>query len=219
MAALQTNYQHPYKILLVGDTNVGKSSILSQFANSNYNGALQPTIVVDVNACNLNVDGKTVKLQIWDTAGQERFRSFTKCYYRGAKGILLVYDCCDMSTLKHIRNTWLADINRYASEKIKIVLVGNKCDHKYAARSNGVDTEAILAEAKVLAEEEGFHLVEASAKHNKHIDTAFLSLARELQKQDVLRLTAGKTVKVNSLPPGSGFFAKLCSFLKPIEKR
>eukprot|EP01083_Nonionella_stella_P172877 594594_1 len=107
-------YDYLLKVVMVGDSGVGKSSLLKRFANRDFTGDYISTIGVDFEIKTLEIDGKTVKLQIWDTAGQERFRTITSSYYRGAHGIIIVYDITDKESFDNVRQ-WLFEIDRYAS--------------------------------------------------------------------------------------------------------
>lgn len=123
----------------------------------------------------VKVDKKTVKLQIWDTAGQERFRTITSAYYRGADGIIMVYDVTSQDSFDHVSD-WLKEVNRYASEGTAKLLVGNKSD-RAADRAVEADT------AKDYADEIGVAFLETSAKSAKNVEEAFLTMAGELIKQ------------------------------------
>ena len=140
-----------FKLLLIGDSGVGKSCLLLRFADDTYTESYISTIGVDfvsVKLCisfseltcffcdsimawkkirTLELDGKTVKLQIWDTAGQERFRTITSSYYRGAHGIIVVYDVTDQESFNNVKQ-WMNEIDRYANDKVNKMLVGNKSD-------------------------------------------------------------------------------------------
>jgi len=124
-----------------------------------------------------------VKLQIWDTAGQERFRTITSAYYRGADGIIMVYDVTSMDSFDHV-NDWLKEVNRYASEGTCKLLVGNKSDRT-------IDKVVTTEQAKEFADELGIEFLETSAKSAKNVEEAFLTMAGELIRQRVAR--TGKT--------------------------
>ena len=112
---------------MVGDSGVGKSSLLKRFANRDFTGDYISTIGVDFEIKTLEIDGKTVKLQIWDTAGQERFQNITTSYYRGAHCIILVYDITQLETFEHVHK-WHRQIQEHSNSNVQILLVGNKSD-------------------------------------------------------------------------------------------
>ncbi len=126
---MSTNQEYDYlfKLLLIGDSGVGKSCILLRFADDTYTESFISTIGVDFKIRTIEVEGKVIKLQIWDTAGQERFRTITSSYYRGAHGIIMVYDITETESFKNVSN-WNNEIAKYASEGVRKLLVGNKCD-------------------------------------------------------------------------------------------
>ncbi|EEB90600.1 hypothetical protein MPER_11169 [Moniliophthora perniciosa FA553] len=109
-----SEYDYLFKLLLIGDSGVGKSCLLLRFADDTYTESYISTIGVDFKIRTIELEGKTVKLQIWDTAGQERFRTITSSYYRGAHGIIVVYDVTDNDTFTNVKQ-WLQEIDRYAS--------------------------------------------------------------------------------------------------------
>ena len=113
-----SEYDHLFKILLIGNSAVGKSSLILQFVENSWNEIFVPTIGVDFKIKTLNIDDKRVKLQIWDTAGQERFKNITAAYYRGALGVMLVYDITDIETFKAL-NSWLIEIEKNANNTKK----------------------------------------------------------------------------------------------------
>lgn len=130
----------------------------------------------------MKIDKKTVKLQIWDTAGQERFRTITSAYYRGADGIIMVYDVTCQESFEHV-NDWLKEVNRYASEGTCKLLVGNKSDRT-------ADRLVTAEQAKEFADELGIAFLETSAKSAKNVEEAFLTMAGELVKQREARTAA-----------------------------
>ena len=120
-------YDYVFKLVLIGDSGVGKSCLLLRFADDTYTESHISTIGVDFKIRTIQLEGKTIKLQIWDTAGQERFRTITSSYYRGAHGIIVVYDVTEMESYNNIKQ-WLHEIDRYACEGVNRLLVGNKSD-------------------------------------------------------------------------------------------
>jgi Ras-related protein Rab-1A len=130
---------------------------------------------VDFRFRTVKIDKKTVKLQIWDTAGQERFRTITSAYYRGADGIIMVYDVTSTESFEHV-NDWLKEVNRYAAEGTVKLLVGNKSDRT-------ADKVVAEEQAKEFADELGIAFLETSAKSAKNVEEAFLTMAGELIRQ------------------------------------
>mmetsp|Transcript_35141 Transcript_35141/g.71640 ORF Transcript_35141/g.71640 Transcript_35141/m.71640 type:complete len:131 (+) Transcript_35141:108-500(+) len=125
--AVKRDYDHLFKLVLIGDSGVGKSCLLLRFADNAFTDSYISTIGVDFRFRTVKVEKHTVKLQIWDTAGQERFRTITSAYYRGADGIIMVYDVTNQESFNHVAD-WLTEVNRYASEGTCKLLVGNKSD-------------------------------------------------------------------------------------------
>ncbi|BBG96221.1 Ras-related small GTP-binding family protein, partial [Prunus dulcis] len=153
------------------------------------------TIGVDFKIRTVELDGKTVKLQIWDTAGQERFRTITSSYYRGAHGIIIVYDVTEMESFNNVKQ-WLNEIDRYASDSVCKLLVGNKCD---LVENKVVDTQT----AKAFADELGIPFLETSAKDSINVEQAFLTMASEIKKKMGSQPTANKssgTVEMKGQP-------------------
>lgn len=125
--AFNQDYDFLFKTLIIGNSCVGKSNILLRFSENVFHESFLPTIGVDFKIKNVDVNDKLVKLHIWDTAGQERFKTITATYYKGAHGIILVYDITDRQSFQDIEN-WLEEIQKHASPNVAKLLVGNKCD-------------------------------------------------------------------------------------------
>ena len=162
-----------YKILLLGDTSVGKSCLLLRFCDNSFQEAHLTTIGLDFRLKTINLkDDRKVKIQIWDTAGEDRFRSITRNYYKGAKGILLILDVTDKETFTHVRD-WIERIHEESPEGITICLVGNKIDMK---ESRVISNE----EGKKIADEFKIPYFETSAKSNIGVEEVFTYLVKEV---------------------------------------
>lgn len=122
-----TDYDYVFKVLLIGNSSVGKSSLLLRFADNVFQETFYPTIGVDFKIRTFDNEGSIIKLQMWDTAGQEKFKTITSAYYKNAQGIILVYDVCDKKSFEDIQN-WIGEIERYSNRETVRILVGNKCD-------------------------------------------------------------------------------------------
>ena len=173
--AVNAEYDYLFKLLLIGDSGVGKSCLLLRFADDTYTESYISTIGVDFKIRTIQLDGKTVKLQIWDTAGQERFRTITSSYYRGAHGIIVVYDVTEMESFNNVKQ-WLHEIDRYASEGVNKLLVGNKAD---LVTKKQVETSA----AKELADSLGIPFLETSAKSATNVEQAFMTMSSEIKNR------------------------------------
>ena len=176
---MNPEYDHLFKLLLIGDSGVGKSCLLLRFADDTYTESYISTIGVDFKIRTIEIGGKQIKLQIWDTAGQERFRTITSSYYRGAHGIIVVYDVTDQASFSNVKQ-WLQEIDRYACENVNKLLVGNKCD---LTTKKVVDFNT----AKEFADGLGIPFLETSAKNSTNVEEAFVTMATEIQK----RVTSG----------------------------
>ena len=123
-------YDYIYKIIIIGDSGVGKSNILSRFIKGEFEIDSKHTIGVEFSAKTLTIDNKTIKIQVWDTAGQERFRSMIPSYYRDIDGVILVYDLTNIKSFENIEQ-WYNELMTYADKKVNILLVGNKLDQDH----------------------------------------------------------------------------------------
>ncbi|CAI0378528.1 unnamed protein product [Linum tenue] len=190
-----SEYDYLFKLLLIGDSSVGKSCLLLRFADDSYVDSYISTIGVDFKIRTVEQDGKTIKLQIWDTAGQERFRTITSSYYRGAHGIIIVYDVTEMESFNNVKQ-WLSEIDRYANDSVCKLLVGNKCDlveNKVVDTQTGQQQNGVLFVQfsqlsdllllQALADELGIPFLETSAKDSINVEQAFLTMAAEIKKK------------------------------------
>lgn len=165
-------YDHLFKVVLIGDSAVGKSNLLSRFTRGEFSLDSKSTIGVEFAARTIQCDGKTIKAQIWDTAGQERYRAITNAYYRGALGALLVYDITKLSTFENVER-WLAELREHADSNIVIMLVGNKCDLRHV---RAVPTE----QAAAFAEKHKLSFIETSALDSTNVELAFQKILTEI---------------------------------------
>ena len=165
---------HVFKLLIIGDSGVGKSSLLMQFSDNLFSDTTTPITGVDIKSCTVDVEDTKVKLQIWDTAGQERFRTITTMHYRGTHGVIFVYDVTNADTFKSIKK-WLHEIDQNC-DRVSRVLVGNKDD-------NYEKKVVPLEEAQQFADQIGIPLYETSAKEGKNVEEVFHAIAQLVLKQ------------------------------------
>eukprot|EP00055_Hartaetosiga_balthica_P017032 m.111145 g.111145 ORF g.111145 m.111145 type:complete len:207 (+) comp9232_c2_seq1:45-665(+) len=171
----QKAYDYLFKLLLIGDSGVGKTCLLFRFSDDAFNSTFISTIGIDFKIRTIDIDDKKIKLQIWDTAGQERFRTITTAYYRGAMGILLVYDVTNQKSFDNIQ-TWVRNIEQNASKDVERMILGNKCDME--------DSRVISKEqGEKLAEEYTVPFMETSAKSKINVEEAFTEIARAIKKK------------------------------------
>ncbi|CAG0889874.1 unnamed protein product [Cyprideis torosa] len=163
------SYDYLFKLLLIGDSGVGKTCILFRFSDDAFNSTFISTIGIDFKIKTIELKGKKIKLQIWDTAGQERFHTITTSYYRGAMGIMLVYSITDAKSFDNIAK-WLRNIEEHANEDVEKMILGNKCDN---------EKERVVGKERgeAIAREHNIRFLETSAKANINIDKAFIELA------------------------------------------
>ena len=174
MDKLTEEYDIMFKILLLGDSGVGKSSLLLRYTKNQFSADIRSTIGVEFGVKFLKIDNLQLKVQIWDTAGMERYRSLTSAYYKGAKGVIIVYDICRKKSFYNI-DKWIDDFKSKADEDSVILVIGNKSDLE---EKREVDTE----EAKLKAEKNKMAFLETSAKNNDNVHKAFLTLFKEIIK-------------------------------------
>jgi len=193
-SSTKKEFEHLFKIVVVGDSGVGKSCLLLRFSDNAFSETYISTIGVDFRFRTVVVGGKgnrnkrTVKLQIWDTAGQERFRTITTSYYRGADGIMLVYDVSSLDSFLHCKD-WVAEIDRNVGgvSDVKLILVGNKCDR--------LDRAVPTATGQHFADSIGVPFLESSARTAYNTDLAFTSLTEALLAKKDAALAEQKRLK------------------------
>ncbi|XP_031114406.1 ras-related protein RABA5b-like [Ipomoea triloba] len=179
--------EYLFKIVVIGDSAVGKSNLLSRFARDEFDSNSKTTIGVEFQTQAVEVDGKEVKVQVWDTAGQERFRSVTSAYYRGAVGALIVYDVTRTPTFDSTKR-WIEELNTHCDTATAKILVGNKCDLE---EIRGVSVE----QGKCLAEQEGLFFIETSALDSTNVVAAFDIVTREIYKNVCKRVACSHDYK------------------------
>ncbi|XP_055738365.1 ras-related protein Rab-12-like [Salvelinus fontinalis] len=161
------------QIIIIGSRGVGKTSLMERFTDDTFYEACKSTVGVDFKIKTVELRGKKIRLQIWDTAGQERFNSITSAYYRGAKGIVLVYDITKQETFDDLPK-WMKMIDKYASEEAELLLVGNKLD---------CETDRIVTKQtaeRFVSRISGLRFCEASAKDNFNVEECFLKLVDDI---------------------------------------
>ena len=174
MSSNSNGYDMIFKIVLIGDTSVGKTNILSKYLSNEFDPDSKATVGVEFGTKDFKIGNNIVKVQIWDTAGQERYRSITNAYYKGAKGSLLVYDITNPKTFESL-DKWISDLKTNAEEKISIVLIGNKTDLE--------DQRKITTEqGKEKAEFYKLAFIETSALNGDNIEKAFNELITDVYK-------------------------------------
>ncbi|KAK9095857.1 hypothetical protein Sjap_021354 [Stephania japonica] len=183
-------YDYLFKVVLIGDSGVGKSNLLSRFTRNEFCLESKSTIGVEFATRTLQVEGKTIKAQIWDTAGQERYRAITSAYYRGALGALLVYDVTKPTTFENV-SRWLKELRDHADSNIVIMLIGNKTDLKHL---RAVATE----DAQGFAEKEGLSFIETSALEAVNVEKAFQTILAE-----IYRIISKKTISTDDPAPAN----------------
>ncbi|CAG5928388.1 unnamed protein product [Menidia menidia] len=217
-------YDLLFKLLLIGDSGVGKTCVLFRFSDDAFNTTFISTIGIDFKIKTVELQGKKIKLQIWDTAGQERFHTITTSYYRGAMGIMLVYDITNAKSFENI-SKWLRNIDerkkieiqlkselklkvasarKHANEDVERMLLGNKCD---------MEDKRVVPKARgeQIAREHGIRFFETSAKANINIEKAFLTLAEDILRKTPVKEPNSENVDISSGGGVTGWKSKCCS--------
>ena len=190
LGSQEDEYNYLFKVVLVGDSGVGKSCLLSRFAWDQFSLDSKSTIGVEFATKSVMIEGQTVKAQLWDTAGQERYRAITTAYYREAGGAVIVYDITKEDTFKSVEK-WVQDVRNNTSSEVCIMLVGNKCDLR---KERAVTTEM----GKLFARNNELSFLEASALDSTNVESAFSSILSEIFH----------SVSQKGIKEGVGVFAK-----------
>jgi Ras-related protein Rab-1A len=168
----QLEYDYLFKYLIIGNSGVGKSCLLIRFTDDKFEEGYVTTIGVDFKIKTLEIEGKSVKLQIWDTAGQERFRNIVSTYYKGGHGIMMVYDITDLESFRYL-DSWLKEIEKNASKNVYKILVGNKNDMEK-------ERKVSFEKGMEFADLHGMKFFETSAKENKNVEEAFKEMTKDI---------------------------------------
>ncbi|XP_006635115.1 ras-related protein Rab-3B [Lepisosteus oculatus] len=194
------NFDYMFKLLIIGNSSVGKTSFLFRYADDSFSNSFVSTVGIDFKVKTVYRNDKRVKLQIWDTAGQERYRTITTAYYRGAMGFILMYDICNEESFNAVQD-WATQIKTYSWDNAQVILVGNKCD---------MDDERVVPadKGKQLADQLGFEYFEASAKENINVRQVFERLVdiicvkmSESVDTDPAMVTGAKNTRLTDNPP------------------
>jgi Ras-related protein Rab-11A len=175
MNTFNDDFDYLFKVVIIGDSNVGKTNILSRYNRNEFTVNSKSTIGVEFMNKYVDFDNNVIKLQLWDTAGQERYRAITSAYYRGAHGIIMVYDITLYKSYENIKKIWIPQIKDNLAFNIPIILVGNKNDLDYSRQINS-------EEAKKFAEENNILFIETSSKENIGIKDIFIQLIEKMYK-------------------------------------
>ena len=172
-APMKRDYDDIFKLLIIGDSGVGKSCLLMRFSDDTFASTYASTIGVDFRVRNIQLNNKKVKLQIWDTAGQERFATISSSYYRGVHGIMIVYDVSNKESFDRVANHWVKELEKYPeTQSCAKLLIGNKIDVEESKIKVGFD------QANDFANENGFQFLQTSAKNTTNVEKAFLQITQ-----------------------------------------
>jgi small GTP-binding protein len=200
------NYNDSYKVILIGDSGVGKSSIVYRFTENIFVDSYITTIGVDFKIKTLVYNGEQIRLKLWDTAGQERFRTITNTYYRGSDGYIIVYDISQRESFKNL-DYWLEQVDNYGSKNSSKIIIGNKLDTTYYKR------EVSIEEAYKYCNNKNIPYIEVSVKNDFQIKNIFIKLIDDIKekKKEILQ-NKNDNCNINNLKKEknccSGFYSK-----------
>ena len=191
-----------YKIMVLGESKVGKTSLIRRYTKNVFGGVYLTTVGMDFQDKIIDIEDKKVRLQIWDTAGQERFRNVTKSYFQSSYGFLLVYDITDKESLEKT-NFWMGQIKLNGPERAKSILIGNKCDLIN-------ERQVSIGEGKKYAERYDIKFFETSAKDETNVNDSFFYLANEIYQNDILKGKEEKKLKLENATKNQKVKKKCC---------
>ena len=171
----EDNYEMMFKVVLVGDSSVGKTNIMSKYLKNEFHEDSKATVGVEFGSKQFTVEGHKIKAQIWDTAGQERYKAMTSAYFKGAKGAFIVYDITSKSSFESV-DRWLNDLRVSADKNLTVIIIGNKCDLEQQR-----DVKKEQGEEK--SKSNGVAFMETSALSGENIDKAFDKMVNEVFKK------------------------------------
>lgn len=180
--ATEEHYDFIWKVVLIGDSGVGKTNLLSRYTRNEFDAESKTTIGVEFSTRNMVIKGKTIRAQIWDTAGQERYRAITSVYYRQAVGALVVYDITKKHTFDNLHK-WLGELKQHADPNVCVMVVGNKTDlkqHRTVTHDEG----------RTFSDDKKFSFIETSALDSTNVGEAFNNLLVDIYKKQVEDLDA-----------------------------
>jgi small GTP-binding protein len=201
MADLDIEYDYLYKLILVGDSYVGKTNILSKYIKNEFNQNTKSTVGVEFGTKILKIEDKIIKAQIWDTAGQERYKSITSTYYKGAKGAFIVYDITNRLSFESV-DKWIQDLNLNSDKNITLLLIGNKIDLEDKR-------DVTKEEGEEKAKSFGLAFLETSALTGENIDKVFDHMLKEVYNKITIEkknsgeidyINIGNNIEINDQP-------------------
>ncbi|XP_053549457.1 ras-related protein Rab-3B [Bombina bombina] len=199
------NFDYMFKLLIIGNSSVGKTSFLFRYADDTFTSAFVSTVGIDFKVKTVYRNEKRVKLQIWDTAGQERYRTITTAYYRGAMGFILMYDITNEESYNAVQD-WATQIKTYSWDNAQVILVGNKCD---------LEDERVVAPemGKQLADQLGFEFFEASAKENIQVKQVLERLV------DIICVKMSETLDTENMAGAGGKNIRFTDSVPPLQPK
>jgi Ras-related protein Rab-11A len=195
------NYEMMFKVVLVGDSSVGKTNIMSKYLKNEFHEDSKATVGVEFGSKQFTIEGHNIKAQIWDTAGQERYKAITSAYYKGAKGAFVVYDITRKNSFESV-DKWINDLSAAADKKLTILVIGNKCDledQRQVTKEQGQEKASSLNVA----------FLETSALSGANLDKAFETMMNEIYKkchdeisaEGDMQIEGGQEINLNKKPP------------------